>query len=75
MTREEYEATRREYRITVRAAWLEYRFYSEREFVASEKALALYEEYITRLRRAARSLNCSLKQATEILNISEGATA
>lgn len=69
MTRKEYETLRRDYRITVRAAWLEYRFYSEREFIASEKALALYTEYTDRLKRAARALNVSMKQATEILNI------
>ena len=75
MTRKEYETIRRDYRITVRAAWLEYRFYSEREFVLTEKTLALYDEYMNRLKRAALALNCSLKQATEILNITEGATA
>lgn len=69
MTRAEYEALRRDYRITVRAAWLEYQFYSEREFVLTEKALALYDEYMNRLKRAALALNVSLKQATEILNI------
>lgn len=75
MTRKEYEEIRREYRITVRAAWLEYKFYSEREFVASDKALALYDEYMHRLKRAALAMNCNLLQATEILNIGEGATA
>lgn len=69
MTRAEYEAIRRDFRITVRAAWLEYQFYSAREFVLTEKALALYAEYIDRLKRAARALNCSMKQASEILNI------
>lgn len=69
MTRAEYEALRRDFRITVRAAWMEYQFYSGREFVASEKALALYAEYMERLKRAALALNVSLKQATEILNI------
>lgn len=75
MTRKEFEALRRDFRITVRAAWLEYRFYSEREFVASEKALALYDEYMNRLKQAALALNVSMKQAAEILNIGEGAAA
>lgn len=75
MTRKEYEALRRGFRITVRAAWLEYKFYSEREFVLTEKALALYTEYTDRLKRAARALNVSMKQAAEILNIGEGAAA
>lgn len=69
MTRKEYETLRRDYRITVRAAWMEYQFYSEHEFVLTEKALALYDEYMNRLKRAALALNVSLKQATEILNI------
>lgn len=69
MTRAEYEMIRRDFRITVRAAWMEYKFYSGREFVLTEKALALYDEYMNLLKRAARALNVSMKQATEILNI------
>lgn len=69
MTNKEYKKIRGEYRPTVRAAFLEWKIYANSGFAETNRTLALYAEYWSRLNSAARALKCNFVQAAKILNI------
>lgn len=71
MTREEYGKLRRILRGHVGRAWRAYQESAAGEIVASEKTLALYDRYWKRLQQAARLMECSVRQAAEMLGIQE----
>lgn len=73
MTKNEFIAVRRDARVTIRAAWLHYNYvlnHNESQgFLDDDRSNQLYAEFMTRLRAYAARLGCTLKQASDTLNL------
>ena len=69
MTKNEYNALRRQYRYTCKDLFNAYKQRADTEFCLSDKAIILYNAYLLALREFARLTGCTDKQAADALNI------